>query len=351
VYHRAAPIHETGQQLLQTGHLCRGGQEYPHYGSVVSYLRGPKSGGLPAHVVLPGPITHTGVDIGHGQTAGHLGPEHEPFFFGREGTFSDLVIGDRDAPSGIDPARLPNRKALVNAIDCAERVVDAAQKARPLPKASEQAFGLVFAERAKRAFDLAFEPEAVRSRYGMNTFGQSCLLARRLVEHGVRLATVNMFDTVFNQITWDCHADGASLATTLDDYKETLCPMFDRAYTALLDDLDQRGMLSNTLVLAMGEFGRTPQLNPRGGRDHWSGCWTILFAGAGVRSGQVVGSSDSTGFEPKDRPVCPEEVAATVYAALGIDGSTRLPGPDNRMIPLTQAAPVWELFKSLGAKT
>jgi hypothetical protein len=346
VYHRAAPIHETGQQLLQTGYLHRGGQEYPHYGSVVSYVRGPRPGGLPPFVVLPGPITDTGVSLGHGQTAGYLGPEHEPFLLDTRRTSTDLVIRDRDAPYGIDPARLQSRKALIDAVDCAERVVDAAQKAGRLPKPSEQAFSLLFTEGAKRAFDLNLEPQAVRSHYGMNTFGQSCLLARRLVEHGVRLATVNMFDTVFNQITWDCHADGASLAVTLDDYKETLCPMFDRAYTALLEDLEQRGMLSNTLVLATGEFGRTPQLNPRGGRDHWSGCWSILFAGAGVRGGQVVGSSDRTGSEPKDRPVSPEEVAATVYAALGIDSSTRLPGPDNRMIPLAQAAPIGELFES-----
>src|SRR5207248_3913021 len=130
--------------------------------------------------------------------------------------------------------------------------------------ASKQAFERLFAPQAKKALDLGGEREAVRSRYGMNTFGQSCLLARRLVERGVRLVTVNMFDTVFNEITWDCHADGASLATSLDDYKEILCPMFDRAYAALLEDLHQRGLLRTTLVLAMGEFGRTPQLNPRG---------------------------------------------------------------------------------------
>jgi uncharacterized protein (DUF1501 family) len=131
----------------------------------------------------------------------------------------------------------------------------------------------------------------------------------------------------------------------LDDYKQILCPMFDCAYAALLEDLQQRGMLENTLVVAMGEFGRTPRLNPRGGRDHWPGCWTILFAGAGVKGGQVVGSSDENGSEPKDRPVSPEEVAATVYRALGIDLSTRLPGPDNRPVPLVQAAPIRELFE------
>jgi hypothetical protein len=332
VYHRAAPIHETGQQLLQTGYLSRGGHEYPHYGSVVSYLRGPKRGGLPPFVLLPGPITYTGVSIGHGQTAGYLGPEHDPFLL------------DSNVPYETGPARLHDRIALVDTVDCAEREFDAAHRSRPLPKATAQTFGLLFAERAKTAFEIDHEAETVRSRYGMNTFGESCLLARRLVEQGVRLVTVNMFDTVFNEVTWDCHADGASLASTLDDYKTILCPMFDRAYTALLEDLEQRGMLSNTLVLAMGEFGRTPQLNPRGGRDHWPGCWTILFAGARVRGGQVIGSSDRTGSEPKDRPVSPEEVAATVYAALGIDGSTRLPGPDNRPIPVAQAAPIRELF-------
>jgi uncharacterized protein (DUF1501 family) len=210
--------------------------------------------------------------------------------------------------------------------------------------ASRRAFSQLVKPHAKQAFDLAAERETLRAHYGMNTFGQSCLLARRLVEAGVRLATINMFDTVFNEITWDCHADGASLATSLDDYKEILCPMFDKAYTALLEDLGQRGLLDRTLVLAMGEFGRTPHLNPRGGRDHWPGCWTVLFAGGGVRGGQVIGSSDPTGSEPKDRPVSPEEIAATVYASLGIDLATRLPGPDGSPIPLVRAAPITELF-------
>src|SRR5262245_28349958 len=121
--------------------------------------------------------------------------------------------------------------------------------------------------------------------------------------------------------------------------------MFDRAYASLLEDLDQRGLLASTLVLATGEFGRTPQLNPRGGRDHWPGCWSVLFAGAGVRGGQVVGASDKTGAEPKDRPVTPEEVAATVYRGLGVDLDTRLPGPEGRPMRVTEAEPVEELFR------
>jgi uncharacterized protein (DUF1501 family) len=326
VHHTSAPIHETGHQLLQTGRLARGGQEHPHYGAVVSHLRGPGPGGAPPFVVLPGPIGNTGVSVGHGQTAGYLGAGHEP-----------LVL------SG-DPARLTHRTELRDAVDDAQRAADADEDNRPRD-ARQAALGQLFTPRAKQAFDVAAEREDVRARYGMNTFGQSCLLARRLVEAGVRLVTVNMFDTVFNELTWDCHADGGALASSLDDYRDTLCPMFDHAYTALLDDLHQRGLLETTLVVATGEFGRTPQLNSRGGRDHWPGCWTALFAGAGVRGGQVVGSSDRTASEPKDRPVTPAEVAATVYRGLGIDPATRMPGPDGNPVPLAEAAPVGELFR------
>jgi hypothetical protein len=326
VHHNAAPIHETGHQLMQTGFLFRGGREYPHYGSVVSHLRGPKSSGLPPFVVLPAPIGNTGVSVSHGQTAGYLGASHEPM----------VLCGD--------PARMTTRRALLDAVDAAHREFDATQVGESGDSAREKALGLIFSGSTKKAFDITGEKSDLRARYGRNTFGQGCLLARRLIEHGVRLVTVNMFDTVFNEVTWDCHADGGSLAVTLEDYKDTLCPMFDAAYTALLEDLQQRGMLENTLVVAMGEFGRTPQLNARGGRDHWPGVWSVLFAGAGVRGGQVVGSSDKIGAEPKDRPASPAEVAASVYRGLGIDLSIRLPGPDGRPVPLIEAKPVDELF-------
>lgn len=334
VHHDAAPIHETGQQLMQTGRLFRSGVEHPHYGSVVSKLRG-RSAGLPASVMLPGPIGNTGVSVSHGQTAGYLSEAHEPFCLRTEPSY---------AVSGGDPARLDSCTGLLDAVDAAQQAFDASQ---PADDAYRQAFGQIFAERAKTAFDLRNEPIDLRARYGFDTtFGQSCLLARRLVEHGVKLVTVNMFDTVFNNITWDCHADGGALSTTLDDYRTTLCPIFDQAYTALLEDLAQRGMLENTLVVAMGEFGRTPQMNNRGGRDHWPGVWSILFAGGKVQGGQVIGSSDKHGTEPRDRPVTPAEVAASVYAGMGIDvQQARLVGPENRPIPLADAEPVAELFR------
>lgn len=322
VQHTAAPIHETGHQLMQTGRLFHGDVEQPHYGAVVSARQGARRG-MPPFVVLPGPLGNTGVSISHGQGAGYLGADHKPVY----------CLADVEARSGLDPARLRSRRSLIDAVDDAQRIHDGADH--------DPAFNLLFARETRRAFDVAAEPDSLRESYGHNTFGQSCLLARRLVEHGVRLVTVNMFDTVFNKITWDCHADAGALPVTLDDYRRTLCPMFDRAYTSLLDDLHQRGMLGHTLVVAMGEFGRTPQLNAQGGRDHWPGVWSILFAGGGVRGGQVVGASDRNGAEPRDRPVTPAEVAATVYHALGIDPATRLP---RQTTPLVDARPIGELF-------
>ncbi|MCI0381001.1 MAG: DUF1501 domain-containing protein [Gemmataceae bacterium] len=344
VHHRAAPIHETGHQLMQTGRLCQSGLEQPHYGAVVSQMRGPRQTGMPPFMVVPAPIGNTGVSISHGQGAGYLGARHEPFAPKCDFSVSGFRVADLCTPAGLDPARLQNRKALLDAVDAAQRAYDA-EGYTPRDSAHEGAFNLVFSQQARRAFDVAAESDERRSRYGRNTFGQSCLLARRLVEHGVRLVTVNMFDTVFNNITWDCHADGGALGVTLNDYRDTLCPMFDRAYSALLDDLNERGMLDNTLVVAMGEFGRTPLLNSRGGRDHWPGVWSILFAGGRVRGGQVIGSSDRTGAEPRDRPVSPAQVAATVYRGLGIDLGARLPGPDNRLLSITDAQPIDELFR------
>ncbi|HEV3444480.1 MAG TPA: DUF1501 domain-containing protein [Gemmataceae bacterium] len=337
VHHIEAPIHETGQQLMQTGRLCRDGLEYPHYGAVLSHLRGQR-GALPPFALLPGPMGNTGVSVGHGQGAGFLGIRHEPFALRRDPVTGVCDLDHIDLPPGLDPARMHNRHDLISAIDDAQRAFD--QAGGPGHACLQQ----LFAGRVRRAYDLAAEPSDLREGYGSNTFGQSCLLARRLVEHGVRLVTVNMFDTVFDNVSWDCHADGGSLSTTLDDYQATVCPMFDRAYTALLRDLDERGLLTNTLVVAVGEFGRTPQRNPRGGRDHWPGVWSILFAGAGVRGGQTIGSSDKIGAEPSDRPVSPAEVAATVYQALGVDIATQLPGPHGRRLSLVDAVPIRELF-------
>jgi uncharacterized protein (DUF1501 family) len=187
------------------------------------------------------------------------------------------------------------------------------------------------------------EQERIRDNYGKNTFGQSCLLARRLVESGVRVVTVNMFETVFGNVTWDCH--GSAPFSSLDDYSGELLPVLDRAISALVDDLHSRGLLESTLVVATGEFGRTPKLNAAGGRDHWPGVWSALLAGGGIRGGRVLGASDQIASEPAERPVSPQELLATMYHCLGISSDHQLQREAGETVSLVdEARPIGELL-------
>jgi uncharacterized protein (DUF1501 family) len=198
--------------------------------------------------------------------------------------------------------------------------------------------------KAREAFDLSKEPDRTRDRYGRTRFGQSCLLARRLIERGVRFVTVNMFETVFDEVTWDIH--GSKPFTDIAQMSREVVPNFDNAFSALMTDLKERGLLESTVVTAMGEFGRTPKINPAGGRDHHPGVWSILMGGGPIKGGRIVGESDELGYRPKSRPVTPGEVAATLYRALGVDIHRELPGPQGRPIPLVDfgVQPIGELF-------
>ena len=199
-------------------------------------------------------------------------------------------------------------------------------------------------ETARTAFELHREDEDTRDKYGHNRFGQSCLLARRLVESGVRFVTVNMFETVFDEITWDIH--GSPPFSPISGYRDLVGPMFDNAFTSLIEDLSDRGLLDSTMVLALGEFGRTPKVNPAGGRDHWPQAWSIVGAGGGIQGGQVIGSTDKIGGAPKDRPVHPSEIVATIYHQLGISLETELPAANGRPLPVVDRGvePIHELL-------
>ena len=299
-YHTAAAVHDTGHQMMQTGRLASGDVNSPHAGCVLGYLRGGRSD-LPPHVVLPQVMGNTGGGLPHGQDAGFLGKAHDPFVL------------------KADPSQRRDT-------------------------GFQAAVGTLSGSRARAAFDVSKEPRNVRERYGMNRFGQSCLMARRLIEAGVRFVTVNTFLTVFNETTWDIH--GTKPFTSIEGMKNAVAPMYDRAYTALLEDLHDRGLLGNTLVCNLAEFGRTPQINPAGGRDHWPQCWTVYFAGGGVRGGRVIGRSDATGGHPAERPVAPAEVVATIYHSLGLKPDAPLPGPDGQPCPLVDRGtkPIFELF-------
>jgi hypothetical protein len=236
------------------------------------------------------------------------------------------------------------RYRLCDAIDGAVRDFEAGPDARRLSGTTHEAYCLMTSQKARVAFDLSQEPDTVRRRYGMSRFGQCCLLARRLIEAGVRFVTINTFLSVFDEITWDIH--GFKPFPSIKDMQRIVAPMYDRAYSALIEDLCQRGMLPSTLVASLAEFGRTPRVNAAGGRDHWPQCWTVCFAGGGVQGGRVVGRSDATGAAPADRPVVPAEIVATVYHSLGFKADRPLPGPTGEVVPLLDAGtrPIAELF-------
>ena len=263
LHHDAAPIHEVGHQVLYSGRLPMKGVAAPSLGSAASRLLGPR-GDAPAYVMLPGAVSGSGVSVPCGGGAGWLGDEYQP-----------VVL---DGESGVEEA-----------------------------------------DDGSRAFSFAAQPAAVREQYGETSFGRRLWQSARLVEAGVRVVTVNLCPRLDGEITWDAHAHKTAAPATLFDYRDTLGPQFDRACSALLDDLQSRGLLRETLVIATGEFGRTPYLNAAGGRDHWPHCWSALVAGGGVPGGLVIGASDARGECPQDRPVSLPQLVATAYQALRVD--------------------------------
>ncbi|MEX2113080.1 MAG: DUF1501 domain-containing protein [Pirellulales bacterium] len=342
-FHTGAAVHDTGHQMMQTGRLFTGGINTPHAGCALAFLRGRKSD-LPAHVILPEPMGPTGGNLPHGQDAGFLGKAHDPFALMTDPSKENFKVPDLLPPPEIGEVRLARRRKLRSIVEETVNNFEASDNAKLLDSNFEAAFRMMTSEQARSAFDLSKEPTAVRERYGMNRFGQCCLLSRRLIEAGVRFVTVNTFLTVFNEITWDIH--GSNPFTSIEGMKNIVAPMYDQAYSALLEDLHQRGMLANTLVCNLAEFGRTPRVNPAGGRDHWPQCWTIYFAGGGVQGGRVVGRSDPIGGVPAERPVDPPAVVATIYRSLGLDLETQLPGPQGRPFPLVDSGKheIHELF-------
>ena len=343
VYHTAAAVHDTGHQMMQTGRLFQGGIISPHFGSVLAWKKGGR-GAIPPHVLLPRPIGNTGGGLPHGQDAGFLGKMYDPFVLNADPSDPNFKVPDMLPPDYISALRADRRRDWRVMIDQTVKDFESAPDVKLFDTNFNQAYGLMSSSQAREAFEIHREPDKVRDSYGRNRFGQSCLLSRRLIEAGVRYVTVNMFETVFDEITWDIH--GSRPFSPISCYRDLVGPMFDHAFTSLIEDLSQRGLLEKTLVVASGEFGRTPKVNPAGGRDHWPACWTMIFAGGGIQGGQIVGASDEIGGAPKDRPVSPSQVAATIYHLMGFDLETFLPAQLGRIVPLVDnnAQPIKELF-------
>jgi Protein of unknown function (DUF1501) len=343
LYHTATAVHDTGYQMMQTGRLFTGGIEHPHLGCTLGYLKGGR-GELPAHVMIPKPIGRTGGNLPHAESAGYLGKPYDPFILNADPSVPNFKVPDLLPPEYLSAIRAERRQKLRDAVDGATAAFESTPAAKQMDDNFKLAYKLMSSAKAREAFALEKEPAKVKDRYGRTRFGQSMLMARRLIEAGVRFVTVNMFETVFDELTWDIH--GSKPFTDIEQMAKEIAPNFDQAYSALLEDLTERGLYKSTIVAATGEFGRTPKINPAGGRDHHPGVWSMLIGGGPIKGGRVVGESDELGYIPKTRPVTPGEVAATIAHGLGLEIHKDLPGPQNRPIPIVDfgVKPIGELF-------
>jgi hypothetical protein len=317
-----SPLGEHGlaNHYLLTGYKPSPVLQYPSLGSVVSEVRGGRHT-LPPYTAIP--------DAGSSMGAGFLGAARQPFAVGSDPAKPDFRVRDLDFYPGVSTGRMDRRREFVAQLDRFQKETEA-------DPALDQAYRLVISPEAKKAFDLSEEKPAVRQAYGPRTIGQSCLLARRLIERGVSFVTVN-------NPGWDTHGDlvlrlkegyaGAKVGVGL-------IPTFDLAFAALVNDLSDRGLLDETLVLAMGEFGRTPKVNTQRGRDHWPRAFSVVLAGGGIRGGQVLGKSDKVGESPSDRPVTPADLAATIFTLLGVNPSHELHTGDGRPVAVNQGGNV-----------
>ncbi len=296
---------------------------YPAYGSVVDHLV-PNSNGMPTSVAYPYVIRDGSVVPA--QHASFLGKRHDPLLFLEDPNDVNFRLPELSLPQGMTLDRLHRRRELQKLVDQQSRLLEYSGEVRGFDEYYERAISMLTSDRVRKAFDLSSESEAMRDRYGRTTYGQSCLLARRLVESGVKFTTVYFSASIggrkVNQGGWDTHGfDNTRMYNIVDKYQ---LPLTDQTLPVLLDDLDERGLLDETLVVWMGEFGRTPNINKNISRDHWPQCYTTLLAGGGVKKGYVYGRSDEHARFPEENPVKPEDLAATIYAALGIDPLTEI---------------------------
>jgi uncharacterized protein (DUF1501 family) len=358
--------HSGAAHYLQTGkawHVPIGGgfnptpKDWPAIGSVVEYLAQHQPGGatrdLPAYAVVPnslGRLQEAGQYLRPGEHAGWLGRRYNPLTtavdkkdlndnpYWRPCADAELAfpVEGLMPAAGLRLDRTQRRVSLLDEFDAQRRALDQVARVREFDQFRRRALALVASENTRKALEVRREPESVRDQYGRNLFGQSALVARRLVEAGARFVTVH-YDAC-DGYGWDSHVHS-------DDVRQHLMPTFDQGLAALLSDLDARGLLAETLVVALGEMGRTPQATPRWGRGHWSLLFPAVLAGAGIRGGAIYGASDRDAAHVIDHPVSPESLAATIYYALGIPTDLRLSDSLGRPVPIVEGGqPVLDLF-------
>lgn len=345
--------HEPSVYRTLTGHINntlavprnqRSRRDFPNLGSVVSYFT--PHGNMPASVTIPRPIGHDGSTYA-GTYAGFLGGQHDPMEVAAAEETKETPTHPVTLPPDMAETRLLARQGLLQTIEQAERQLEKTRTMADLGGYRQQAFSMLSSPQAKRAFRIELEDPRTRDRYGRNEWGESILLARRLVEAGVKLVTISwMYIQKGGNVAnvWDNHGPFEGHTGT-DMLKQTYClPSFDQGFGALMEDLASCGLLDETLIAMWGEFGRTPKLNPAAGRDHWGAVQTACLAGGGVRGGQIYGASDRDAAYPASNPVSPEDMLATVYHALGIDAEEFYRDQFGRPIRVVEGTPLTALF-------
>ena len=317
--------HGIADQYCLSGHPFNPALIYPCYGSVVSQHKGFKTR-MPPHIQLGDQVDRTN----GGGTAGYLAQEHNPFEILSDPNVEKFSVRDITPPQGVDSGRLSRRRRMLHTLDELQRSIDAQPAAfATLDQHYQAALNLITAPETKRAFEIGKEDPRRRDRYGRTRFGQSCLLARRLIESGVRFVTVS-------DGGWDTHADN------FNALKKSRIPPIDQGLPELLADLEERGLLATTLVVWMTDFGRTPKINSAGGRDHWATAGFAILAGAGIPGGAVLGRTDEEGGRPTHNEYFTEDIAATIYTKLGIPLDLETHTPDGRPIRLNEGRPIRE---------
>jgi hypothetical protein len=316
--------HERGTHNMFTGYKPSPALIFPSFGSIVSNQYGPRNN-LPPYVCIPNqPNEFAG--------CGYLSSSFAPFSLGADPASGGFKVRDLNLPNGVDDNRFARRRSALEAVNYYFSQRDKSDSVAAMNTFYDRAYSLISSPKAREAFDIEKEPAPLRDAYGRNTAGQRLLMARRLVEAGVRMVTLTYG-------SWDMHN---SITPTMKNQM----PALDQGLATLITDLDQRGLLSSTLIMVSSEFGRTPKINGTAGRDHWPKVFSVMLAGGGVKGGQVFGSSDATASEPEDEPVAPADLATTMYNLMGIIADKEIMAPGGRPIEIVDGG---KLIKSLMA--